>query len=65
MGAAINHPVRKAIEKRPFEKRIHSSVGSVDDEEIQLRYLMVGRDPVLEEVVKEETIPTGEGAGDG
>jgi hypothetical protein len=45
-------------------KRFHSSVANVEDGEIQLRYLMVGRDPVLEKVVKEETIPIAEGAGD-
>jgi hypothetical protein len=33
--------------------------------EVQLACLVVGRDPMLEEALEEETIPVGEGAGDG
>jgi hypothetical protein len=33
--------------------------------EEQLACLKVGRDPMLEEALKEETIPTGKGADDG
>jgi hypothetical protein len=37
----------------------------VKAKEVRLPCLMVGRDPMLEEAPKEETIPTGEGADDG